>query len=73
MDEEIILNAVVQMELPHRANVMVRKFNDKTIVIYDDHRWILNVLFYLREKNLNLTSFLLVHLLTQAQMLKGLF
>lgn len=49
MNEEI--NAVVQMELPQRANVMVRKFNDKTIVIYDDHRWILNVLFYLKEKN----------------------
>lgn len=47
----------MEIELSYRANVMTRRYVDiynnvdKTIVIYDDHRWILNVLFYLRAKN----------------------
>ncbi len=28
-----------------RANVLVRRYNDKLVIIYDDHRWLLNVLF----------------------------
>lgn len=40
------------IELGWRTNVMLRTWRDKTVVIYDDHRWLLNVLFYLRKNNL---------------------
>ena len=34
------------IDLAQRANVLVREtFDGQPIVIYDDHRWILNVLF----------------------------
>ena len=33
--------------LKQRTNVMVREWGDKLVVIYDDHRWLLNVLFAL--------------------------
>ena len=36
-------------ELANRANVMHRSFRDKPIIIYDDHRWLLNVLFKLYQ------------------------
>lgn len=35
------------IELSNRANVMHRSFNGKPVIIYDDHRWLLNVLFKL--------------------------
>ena len=34
-----------------RANVLVRDFNNKLVVIYDDHRWLLNILFKLYKEN----------------------
>ena len=34
-----------------RANVLVRRYNDKLVIIYDDHRWLLNVLFKLYIEN----------------------
>lgn len=40
------------LDLKCRANVTVRQWRDKAIIIYDDHRWLLNVLFYLRKKKL---------------------
>lgn len=48
-------------DLIHRANVTTRCYHhDKQIVIYDDHRWILNVLFkWYKEKqtSINIVSF----------------
>ena len=47
-------------DLIHRANVTVRTFGDKKIVIYDDHRWLLNILFkWHKEKQepINIVSF----------------
>lgn len=40
------------LDLKCRANVTMRHWRDKAIIIYDDHRWLLNVLFYLRKKRL---------------------
>ncbi|MBR6081823.1 MAG: hypothetical protein IKP62_02725 [Salinivirgaceae bacterium] len=44
MNTESIIN-----DLSQRANVMTFRYLEKTIVLYDDHRWILNVLFSLKE------------------------
>ncbi|MBR5167063.1 MAG: hypothetical protein IKW86_03215 [Salinivirgaceae bacterium] len=41
----------MESHLSYRANVMTFDYNKKTIVIYDDHRWILNVLKCLSEDN----------------------
>jgi len=40
------------IELTQRCNVMRREWNGKSIIIYDDHRWLLNVLFFLRKNNM---------------------
>ena len=34
-----------------RANVATRTFGKKLIIIYDDHRWLLNVLFKLYKES----------------------
>lgn len=50
MDQEFFL----------RTNVLTRRYNKKDIVIYDDHRWILNVLFHLfktRQERPNIIYF----------------
>lgn len=39
-------------QLSHRVNVMIRYPNDKLIIIYDDHRWLLNVLFKIQKEKL---------------------
>ncbi len=38
-------------ELGQRSNINVRHFREKSIIIYDDHRYLLNVLFALRDQN----------------------
>ncbi len=37
--------------LGNRANVIIRRYGNKLIVIYDDHRWLLNVLFKFYKDN----------------------
>ena len=37
-------------ELSYRANINLRTINSKDVVLYEDHRTILNVLFYLKIK-----------------------
>lgn len=39
-------------ELAQRCNVIHREWNGKSIIIYDDHRWLLNVLFFLRKNDM---------------------
>ena len=38
--------------LSQRVNVMTRYPNDKLVIIYDDHRWLLNVLFKIQKDRL---------------------
>lgn len=38
------------IELERRANINVYKYREKQVVIYDDHRYLLNVLHFLQEK-----------------------
>lgn len=38
--------------LTQRVNVMTRCPNDKLVIIYDDHRWLLNVLFKIQKDGL---------------------
>ena len=38
--------------LTQRVNVMTRYPNDKLVIIYDDHRWLLNVLFKIQKDGL---------------------
>ena len=38
--------------LTQRVNVMTRYPNDKLVIIYDDHRWLLNVLFKIQKDRL---------------------
>ena len=38
--------------LMQRVNVMTRYPNDKLVIIYDDHRWLLNVLFKIQKDGL---------------------
>ena len=38
--------------LTQRVNVMTRYPNDKLVIIYDDHRWLLNVLFKIQKDEL---------------------
>lgn len=38
--------------LIQRVNVMTRYPNDKLVIIYDDHRWLLNVLFKIQKDGL---------------------
>ena len=42
-------------ELNRRANVITRRYKDKLVFIYDDHRWLLNILFklYKEEQRVN--------------------
>lgn len=37
--------------LGNRANVIIRRYGNKLIIIYDDHRWLLNVLFKFYKDN----------------------
>ena len=38
--------------LTHRVNVMTRYPNNKLVIIYDDHRWLLNILFKIQKDEL---------------------
>lgn len=41
-----------KIHLNHRSNVNTYHFNEKEIVIYDDHRYILNIVFILRKNGI---------------------
>lgn len=48
------LNIKIQNELQGRVNVRIRKtVDDQLVFIYDDHRWILNVLFTLYKNRIH--------------------
>ena len=44
-------NKTFELYLPSRTNVIVRHWNGIPIVIYDDHRWLLNVLYAMQKYN----------------------
>ena len=44
-------NKTFELYLASRTNVIVRHWNGIPIVIYDDHRWLLNVLYAMQKYN----------------------
>ncbi|WP_259068724.1 hypothetical protein HDF24_07410 [Mucilaginibacter sp. X4EP1] len=44
------------LELAYRANINVYNYDEKYVIVYDDHRYLLNILHFLRYKNQVKTS-----------------